>query len=103
MRSSLDHPSARPTSRQFPGRATQKTTAIILVWMMAEFLWFALAYSAIIRWWVLLRGPSQFLQTREVLGPPAEPGGRPACWWRRCPAYRHEDYQDAGREVNESN
>jgi len=46
--------------------------------MMAEFLCFALAYAAIIRWCVLLRGQSQFLQLREVLGRLAKPSGRSA-------------------------
>jgi len=39
-----------------PKQAIKK--AIIRVWMMAEFFWFALAYAAIIRRCVLLRGQS---------------------------------------------
>jgi len=71
--------------------------------MMAEFLWFALAYAAIIRRCVLLRGQYRFLQSRQVLGCSAEPVGRPACSWWRCSSYRHEEYQDAGPGVNQSN
>jgi hypothetical protein len=47
--------------------------------MMAEFFCFALAYAAIIRWYVLLRGQSQFLQSRQALGRSEPPGSRSAC------------------------
>jgi len=71
--------------------------------MMAEFLCFALAYAAIIRWCVLLRGQSQFLQLREVLGRLAKPSGRSAYSWWRCLSYRHEEYQNEAGRVNQSN
>jgi len=71
--------------------------------MMAEFLWFALAYAAIIRWCVPLRGQSRFLQSRHVHGRPGNRLGRRACSWWRCSSYRHEDYQDAWLGVNQSN
>jgi len=71
--------------------------------MMAEFFWFALAYAAIIRRCVLLRGQNRFLQLLHVLGRLEKRRGRSACPWWRCSSYRHEDYQDAGAEVNESN
>jgi len=44
-----------------PESVLQKNESHHPVWMMAEFLCFALAYAAIIRWSVLLRGQSQFL------------------------------------------
>jgi len=66
--------------------------------MMAEFLWFALAYAAIIRRCVLVRGQSRFLQLRHVLGRPANHCGHTACSWWRCSSYRHEEYQDAGQQ-----
>ena len=57
MNRSLDRSSACESAKAIPESVLQKNESHH-PWMMAEFLRFALAYAAIIRRCVLLRGPN---------------------------------------------